>query len=353
MRSAHGLRARCAAVAEVDRATALRPRALVAPDSFKGTFDSPTVARAIARGIEQAGWEADQCPVADGGEGTMALLVEALGGELVEVRASDPLGRLVDCAFGLVGGGATAIVETAQASGLDRVAAHERDAWRASTRGTGELIATAVATGALEIVVAVGGSATTDGGAGAIAAIHECGGLGNARLTVLCDVRCAFEDAARLFGPQKGADPQLVTRLEQRLTAFARTLPSDPRGVRFTGCAGGLSGGLWATFGAELRAGAAAVLDAVAVDERIGAAQLVIAGEGCVDEQSFGGKVVGELARRARAAGVPIHAIAGTSSAAGAERATAKLKRIWIASTLDEITATARALAYGQRQAER
>jgi glycerate kinase len=325
----------------------MRPRALVAPDSFKGTFDAPTVARVIARGVEQAGWEADLCPVADGGEGTMALLVEALGGEVVDVRASDPLGRRVDCAFGLVGGGAMAIVETAQASGLGRVAVGERDAWAASTRGTGELIVAAAATGAPEIVVAVGGSATTDGGAGAIAAIEEDGGLGDARLTVLCDVRCAYEDAARLFGPQKGADPEMVARLEERLAAFAATLPADPRGVRFTGCAGGLSGGLWAAFGAELRAGATAVLDALGVDERLGGAQLVIAGEGCIDEQSFGGKVVGELARRARAAGVPIHAIAGSCTPDGAERAATKLGRIWIASTHDEITAAARELAHG------
>src|SRR4051794_34958875 len=96
----------------------MRPRALVAPDSFKGTFDAPAVADALAAGLEDAGWEADRCPVADGGEGTMALLVEALGGELVAARASDPLGRPVDCCFGLVDGGATAIVEMAQASGL-------------------------------------------------------------------------------------------------------------------------------------------------------------------------------------------------------------------------------------------
>lgn len=323
----------------------MRPRALVAPDSFKGTFDAPAVADAIVRGIEQAGWEADRCPVADGGEGTMALLVEALGGELVEVRAGDPLGRRVTCCFGLVGGGATAIVEAAQASGLARVAPHERDAWVASTYGTGELIAAAVASGAPEIVVAVGGSATTDGGAGALAAIGAHGGVGDARLTVLCDVRCVYEEAARVFGPQKGADPQMVGRLAERLDEFAQTLPVDPRGLRHTGCAGGLSGGLWAAFGAELRPGAGAVLDALAVDERIATVQLVIAGEGRVDKQSFGGKVVGELARRARAAEVPIHAIAGSAGLSEAEVAASKLERIWIASTLEEIEATGRALA--------
>jgi len=320
------------------------PRALVAPDSFKGTFDAPTVAAALADGLAQAGWEADRCPVADGGEGTMALLVDALGGELVAARASDPLGRPVDCWYGLVDGGATAIVEMAQASGLALVEAAQRDPWRASTRGTGELIVAAVATGAREILVAVGGSATTDGGAGAIEAIGEGGGLRGAVLRVLCDVAVAFEDAPRVFGPQKGADAEMVVRLEERLNAFAATLAKDPRGVAATGCAGGLSGGLWACFGAELRAGAPAVLEALGVDARMRAAQLVIAGEGCIDAQSFGGKIVGELVRRARAARIPIHAVVGSSRLSDEEAAAAGLARVWVASTIDEITAAGRDL---------
>ena len=323
---------------------AVRPRALVAPDAFKGTFDAATVARVLAAGLEQAGWDADRCPVADGGEGTMALLVAALGGELVPARATDPLGRPVDCQFGLVDGGATAIVEMAQASGLDRVAPEERDAWRASTRGTGELILAAAAAGARRIVVAVGGSATTDGGAGAIEAIEDGGGAGGARLEVLCDVQSTFEQAPRIFGPQKGADRALVARLEARLDALAATLPRDPRGVPATGCAGGLSGGLWAAFDAELKPGAATVLDALRADERIRRAQLVVAGEGCLDEQSFGGKIVGELVRRTREAGVPIHAVVGTSELTDAEAADAGLARVWRASTLEEIAAAARAL---------
>lgn len=318
------------------------PRALVAPDSFKGTFDAPTVAAALARGLEQAGWEAVRCPVADGGEGTMALLVEALGGELVAARATDPLGRPVDCRFGLAAG--TAIVEMAQASGLSLIAPGERDPWRASTRGTGELIVAAVAAGAREIQVAVGGSATTDGGAGAISAIEAAGGLGGARLVVLCDVEAAFQDAPRIFGPQKGADPGMVTRLEERLDELARSLPKDPRGVPATGCAGGLSGGLWAAFDAELRPGAAAVLDALGVDDRMRRCELVVAGEGCVDDQSFGGKIVGELVRRSRKAGLPIHAIAGSSRLEPEDWPRVGLERVWIASTLAEITAAARDL---------
>lgn len=322
----------------------MRPRALVAPDSFKGTFDAPTVAGALAAGLEDAGWEVDPCPVADGGEGTMALLVDALGGELVETRASDPLGRRIDCRFGLLDGGATAIVETAQASGLALVAPEERDAWNASTWGTGELIRAASVIGAGEILVGVGGSATTDGGAGAIEAIRDAGGIGDARIVVLCDVESAFEDAARIFGPQKGADAELVARLEERLNAYAESLTKDPRGVRATGCAGGLSGGLWAAFDAELRPGAPAVLEALGVDERMRAAQLVVAGEGRIDDQSFGGKIVGELVRRARAADVPIHAVVGTSTLSGDAATVAGLERVWMASTLDEITAAGREL---------
>jgi glycerate kinase len=302
------------------------------------------VAGALAAGLAEAGWETDRCPVADGGEGTMALLVEALGGELVEARASDPLGRRIDCRFGLLDVGATAIVETAQVSGLGLVAAGERDAWNASTWGTGELMRAAAVTGAREILVAVGGSATTDGGAGAIEAIRDAGGIGDARVVVLCDVETGFEDAARIFGPQKGADAELVTRLAERLEAYAELLPKDPRGVRATGCAGGLSGGLWAAFDAELRPGAPAVLEALGVDERMQAAQLVIAGEGCIDDQSFGGKIVGELVRRAQAAGVPIHAVAGTSELSEEAVAAAGLERVWTASTLDEITAAGREL---------
>jgi len=322
-------------------------RVLVAPDSFKGTFDAPTVAEAIASGLEQAGWEADRCPVADGGEGTMALLVQALDGELVAVAASDPLGRPVDCHFGLVRD--TAIVEMAQASGLARVAPEERDAWRASTRGTGELILAAVAAGAREILVAVGGSATTDGGAGAIEAIHQGGGLGDASLAVLCDVDYAYEDAARVFGPQKGADPATVRRLDRRLRDLASRLPRDPRGVRGGGAAGGLSGGLWAAFDAELRPGAAAVLDALRVDERMRAAALVIAGEGCIDEQSFGGKIVGELVRRSHAAGLPIHAVVGSSKLPERALACSGLQRVWIASTLEELSAAGRELGVAVR----
>jgi glycerate 2-kinase len=332
----------------------LMAHALVAPDSFKGTFDAPAVADALARGLEDAGWETDRCPVADGGEGTLELLTGALGGHLETVRATDPLGRPVICRVGYAGD--TAIVEMAQASGLGLVAPAERDAWRASTRGTGELVVAAVAAGAREIIVAGGGSATTDGGRGAIEAIRDGGGLGAARLVVLCDVETAFEDAPRIFGPQKGADAATVARLEERLDAFARELPRDPRGMPATGVAGGFSGGLWAAFGAELgpgaaelRPGAAAVLDALGVGARMHGAQLVVTGEGCVDEQSFGGKVVGELVRRAWPVGVPVHAVAGSTTLSEAQWRRAGLDGVWIAGTLEEIVAAARALGAAVR----
>ena len=148
-------------------------RFLVAPDSFKGTFDAAAVADAIAGGVEGAGGEADRCPVADGGEGTMAVLLGALGGELRTAKVHDPMRRPIEASFGLLGDGETAIVETAQASGLPLLAPAERDPERADTYGTGELIAAAIAAGARTVLLAAGGSATTDGGRGAIEALRQ------------------------------------------------------------------------------------------------------------------------------------------------------------------------------------
>jgi len=293
---------------------------LVACDSFKGTLTAGEVVEAIAAGLEEAGRPVDRCPVADGGEGTLDALAPALGLELHEAQASDPLGRTVRARFGLGVelprsrhlGGALAVLETAAASGLHLVAESERDAVAASSAGTGELIAAAIDAGARTILLGVGGSATTDGGAGAIAALKARGGLRGARLVVLCDVRTPFEDAPRVFAPQKGATPQQVRALEERLHQLATQLPRDPRGVPMTGAAGGLSGGLWATFGAELVAGAAFILDAIGFDERLRAARAVITGEGRLDRQSLAGKLVSEIATRARQAGVPCHAVVGS-----------------------------------------
>jgi glycerate kinase len=281
---------------------------LVAPDSFKGTLTAQRVAAAIGRGLVRAGLPApDLAPVADGGEGTMEVLLGRLGGEVVTVAASDPLGREVAAGLALLGDGRTALVEVAAASGLALVAPEERDAEAASSAGTGQLIAAAVATGAAHVLVAAGGSATTDGGRGAIEAIADAGGLGRARITVLCDVRTPFEQAASVFGPQKGADGAAVARLERRLAAFGL-----PREVPMTGAAGGLAGGLWATFGAELVAGAPFVLDALDFDRRMLASRAVIVGEGRLDATSLQGKIAAEIATRARQHGVPAHAIVGS-----------------------------------------
>ena len=291
-------------------------RFLVAPDSFKGTFDADAVAEAIASGIEAGGGAAIRCPVADGGEGTMEVLLDALGGERREVAVHDPLRRPIEASFGLLGDGATAIVETAQASGLPLVEPRERDPERADTFGTGELIAAAVAAGARTVLVAVGGSASTDGGAGAIEALRAAEVLGAARIEVLCDVAVPFEDAATVFAPQKGADPAAVERLTARLNAIADLLPHDPRSVPMTGCAGGLSGALWA-YGAGLHSGAAFVLDAVGFGERLAGVDAVVSGEGRLDSQSLAGKIVGEVAIRCAGAARPLHLVVGEDGFGG------------------------------------
>lgn len=288
---------------------------LVAPDSFKGTLSATEAAAAIARGLEQAGRPVELCPIADGGEGTLEVLVAELGGELVSAAVSDPLGRPINAAFGLVQetrGRIVAIVEAAAASGLGLVAPSDRDALAASTAGTGELVLAAREAGAELIYLGVGGSATTDGGSGAIKTIRGAGGLGRTRLVVLCDVRTPFEDAARVFAPQKGADERDVARLTKRLHALARGFDRDPRGLPMTGAAGGLSGGLWAQLGAELVPGAAFVLDLLDFDRRMRASRAVVTGEGRLDEQSLAGKAVSEVATRARQSGVPCHAIVGS-----------------------------------------
>ena len=315
--------------------------ALVAPDSFKGSFPAVEVAAAIARGLEAGGQEAVELPLADGGEGTMDALLEALGGERRTVTVADPLGRPVQATFGLLRDG-RAIVEVAQASGLDRVVADERDPWAADTRGTGELIAAAAEAGADTVIVTVGGSATTDGGSGALEALDEAGV--DPDIEVLCDVRTPFEDAARVFGPQKGADPDTVERLTQRLHRLAEAAPRDPRGEPMTGAAGGIAGGLWAHRGARLVPGAAYVLDAVGFDDRLRESSFAVTGEGSLDAQSLDGKVCGEVASRCRRRGVPCHAIVGKNDLERSEERTVELASVCEATTLEELEAAGRRL---------
>ena len=319
---------------------------LVAPDSFKGTFSAGEVAEAIGRGLQARGRPVDLCPVADGGEGTLDALLPAVEGELQTITVSDPLDRPIEASFVL--GDRVAVVETAAASGLGLVDPSERDAVAASTFGTGQLILAAIERGAEIVYLGVGGSATTDGGAGAIRAIRDSGGVGGvggARIVVLTDVRTPFEHAARVFGPQKGADEQTVSRLTKRLNDQARRMKRDPRGVPMTGAAGGLSGGLWAEFGAELVPGAQFVLDAVDFDRRMRAARAVVTGEGKLDQQSLAGKLVSEIATRARQAGVPCHAIVGTRELDSFGVRVLDLQAVFEASTTRQISAAARRLA--------
>ncbi|MEA2170167.1 MAG: glycerate 2-kinase [Solirubrobacteraceae bacterium] len=323
-------------------ASAYEPPVLVAPDSFKGTFRAPQVAAAIGRGLEAAGLvPPDLCPVADGGEGTLEVLLTALGGTTDGAEVQGPLGRPVRAGFALIEDGGTAVVEMASASGLNLVDEDERDPWAASTYGTGELIAAAAAAGAAVVLVAAGGSATTDGGAGALEAIADAGGLGETRLVVLCDVRTAWERCAAVFGPQKGADEAMVRRLAERLDEFGRSLPRDPRGVPMTGAAGGLAGGLWAAHGAVLEPGAAFVLDALDFGERMRASRCVVTGEGRLDEGTLQGKIVGEIGTMTRQGGVPLHAIVGSIDLDAFGMRMIDLQVVLEASTLAAIEASA------------
>ncbi len=311
---------------------------LVAPDSFKGTFRASEVAAAIGRGLESVVATApDLMPVADGGEGTLEVLLVALGGETAGADASDALMRPIKAGFGLTEDGGTAIVETANAIGLPQIKESERDAEAASSYGAGQLIAAAAASGAARVIVAVGGSASTDGGVGALEAIESAGGIGTAELIICCDVNTPYELAAEVFGPQKGADPAAVERLTARLEKTAASLPRDPRGVEMSGCAGGLSGALWAQYGATLEPGARFVLSSLDADERIQAARAVIVGEGRIDRTTFEGKIAAEIAVRARQAGVPCHAIVGSNGLDALDQRILDLQGVIEASTLAEI----------------
>jgi glycerate kinase len=318
---------------------------VVAPDSFKGTFSATEVAAALARGLRAGAREVCELPAADGGEGAMDALLAALGGARRTAMVADPLGRPLEAAYGLLPDG-SAIVESAQASGLGRVPEADRDAWAASTHGTGELIAAAAREGASPVLVAVGGTASTDGGEGAVAALREA--AVEVKLVVLSDVRTPWEDAPRVFGPQKGADPATVTRLERRLEELAAHAPRNPTGIPMTGAGGGLAGGLWAFCGAELVPGAPFVLDAIGFDANLPEAALCVTGEGSLDDQTAAGQVVAEIAIRCLAAGIPCHAVVGRNQLGPGALGLASVVE---AQTLEKIEAAGRALAtLGGRQ---
>lgn len=321
-------------------------RVLLAPDSFKGTHSADSVAASLAAGLRSAGAEPVSMPLADGGEGTLDVLRRASGGSLHHLRVTGPLETPVVGRFLLSGDRRTAVVETASASGLTLVDPDATSAWRATTRGTGELIAAAVGSGAGRILLGVGGSATTDGGAGAIEAIHETGGLRGSRLEILCDVTTPFERAAAVFAPQKGADQGTVERLTHRLHDLAGQLFKDPRGVPRTGCAGGLSGGLWAEFGAELRSGIEAVLDLLDFSTEARLATAIVTGEGRLDGQTAEGKVIAGVVAACRSLpiGAPVHAVVGQTLLTEREARQLGLASVSVASTSEELVEAGRLL---------
>jgi glycerate kinase len=271
-------------------------RALLCPASLKGVLGAGPAAAALARGFRDRGAEAIELPVADGGEGTAEVLRAALGGEWRAAQVPDPLGRSIEARWLLLPDG-RAVVEAAAAIGLPLLGRRERDPLRASSRGLGELVAAAADSRPYSLVVALGGTATVDGGAGLRQALQEL----PIPTLALCDVRTTLADAARVFGPQKGASPDDVLVLERRLAAMEELRPYAS--LPGSGAAGGLGAAL-AALGARLVPGAPAVLELIGFDERLADCDLVVTGEGRVDATTLEGKAPGEVAARSATAGV-------------------------------------------------
>lgn len=273
-------------------------RLLACPDKLRGTLTAREAAAAIAAGAERAGWEAVELPLADGGEGTL----DVLGGGNRTTQVTGPLGEPVEAEWRLASG--EAVIEAAQACGLALAGGPEgNDPLRATSRGVGELVAAAIAAGAERIVVAVGGVASTDGGVGAVEALRPFLPLA-VPLEVACDVDARFLEAAEVFAPQKGATPEQVALLRERLAGL------DVPDIPGAGAAGGLAGGL-AALGARLLPGLALVAEHLGFDEHLAAADLAVTAEGSLDATSFTGKVVGGVLSRAERAGIPALVVAG------------------------------------------
>ena len=282
---------------------------VAAPDKYRGTATAPQVAEAIAQAARQVGATADAVPLADGGEGTL----EVVGGANRITTVTGPLGDPVEAPWRLHRH--TAVIEMARASGLALVGGAEaNDPLGATTYGTGELIEAAIERGARRVLVGVGGSATTDGGLGALRALYPTQRLKGLELAVACDVRTRFTDAAAVFGPQKGASPTQVELLRRRLErlaqVYAETYGVAVDDIEGSGAAGGLAGGL-ACVGAELANGFELLAEEVDLYDRIERADLVVTGEGALDATSFQGKVVGGVGELAAAAGVPVLTVVG------------------------------------------
>ena len=276
-----------------------RPRALASPASLKGVLPAPAAAAALAEGFRHAGVECDELAVADGGDGTAEVLGAALGGEWREAVVSDALGRAVSARYVILPDG-TAVVESAEAIGLGRLATDELDPLRATSRGLGELIVSALGERPASLIVGLGGSATVDGGAG----MREILGSLPVPTRVAFDVRNPLlgpRGAARAFAAQKGASPDIVERLERSLASMPHLQPFGS--LRGAGAAGGL-GAAFASMGAELVPGADLVLSLLRLAEHARGVDLVVTGEGTVDRSSAEGKATGEVVRTCRANGV-------------------------------------------------
>ena len=284
-------------------------KVLAAVDKFRGTATAAEVAHAIGHACWEAGHECVELPMADGGEGTL----DALGGPTRTTVVTGPLGDPVEAQWRFHRD--TAVIEMARASGLALVGGREaNDAVASSTTGTGELVDAALDLGARRIIVCVGGSATTDGGLGAVRAIAAPARLRGVEFIVACDVRTRFVDAARVFAPQKGASASQVRFLEARLERTAdlyrEQFGVDVRSLEGAGAAGGLAGGL-AALGARLVSGFDLVADELDFDDRLREADYVVTAEGLLDEGSFDGKVVGSVVAASRERGVRVGVVCG------------------------------------------
>ena len=322
-------------------------RYILMPDSFKGTMSSATICQIMEKAIRRFEPDAEivSIPVADGGEGSVDAFLTALGGEKRVERVTGPLGKTVDSFWGLLQDGKTAVIEMAAAAGLPQVGSTP-DAAGATTYGVGELIRHALKVGCTKLILGLGGSATTDGGCGMAAALGvvfrdeqgkafvPVGGtlhrihsvdldgldprLAKMEIVAMCDIDNPLfwpEGAAYVFGPQKGADPACVELLDQGLRHLAQimreTVGSDQENCPGAGAAGGLGYGMQAFLGARLQMGIETVLDTVHFDEKLAGATMVFSGEGKIDSQSVRGKVISGIAKRTKAAGVPLVAVVG------------------------------------------
>ncbi|NLS12767.1 glycerate kinase [Vibrio sp. SM6] len=324
---------------------------VIAPDSYKESLSAMGVACAIERGFKQVLPHAQyiKLPMADGGEGTVQSLVDATGGDIIEHTVTGPLGEPVVGFYGLLGDGQTAIIEMAAASGLHLVEPALRNPLITTTFGTGELIKAVLDRGVKHIIVGIGGSATNDGGlgmaqalgvrlldeageplgfgGGALSALHTIdmtnvdSRLANVRLEVACDVDnplCGEKGASHVFGPQKGATPEMVATLDSNLAHYAAIIKAqlgqDVLNRAGAGAAGGLGAALMGVFNATLRPGIEIVMDAVNLSEIVSDAHLVITGEGRIDSQTIHGKTPIGVARTAKRYDVPVIGIAGCLS---------------------------------------